>query len=149
MANKKANVAKGECAEKCVICGSEIHGYGHNASPVADGKCCDGCNTDVIVQRIKGSVLPNTDQIADCVEAISGKPSDRFAGEREAYSDLIDSVIAFCNVKVNNPILKQFSDSGIKPDDVNHNIIVGMINDFKNVAKITGEQREQIRKKFR
>lgn len=38
----------------CVICGKEYEGYGNNAEPVADGKCCDECNwTVVIPERIK------------------------------------------------------------------------------------------------
>ena len=37
---------------KCVICKKEYYGYGHNAAPVEDGKCCDKCNEFVIEQRI-------------------------------------------------------------------------------------------------
>ena len=29
---------------RCVICGELIVGYGHNAVPVRDGRCCDICN---------------------------------------------------------------------------------------------------------
>ena len=36
---------------QCVLCGKEIIGYGHNASPLADGQCCDECNTLVIKAR--------------------------------------------------------------------------------------------------
>ena len=34
---------------KCVICGQEIKGHGHNAEPIAKGKCCDICNTYVVI----------------------------------------------------------------------------------------------------
>ena len=41
-------------AQKCVICGKVFTGYGNNAEPVADGECCDKCNSDVVVPaRIK------------------------------------------------------------------------------------------------
>lgn len=37
----------------CIICGSKIFGFGHNASPVALGRCCDICNdVEVIPARI-------------------------------------------------------------------------------------------------
>ena len=38
----------------CVICGKEYEGYGNNAQPVKDGKCCDKCNLEVVIPaRIK------------------------------------------------------------------------------------------------
>lgn len=36
---------------KCVICTNEIIGHGHNADPIAQGKCCDMCNGIVLVAR--------------------------------------------------------------------------------------------------
>lgn len=44
MANKKE-------IKKCVLCGCEIHGYGNNAQPIANGVCCDDCNESVIIHR--------------------------------------------------------------------------------------------------
>ena len=44
---------------KCSICGLMIgkfsgsSGFGHNAQPINDGRCCDDCNTLVIIERIK------------------------------------------------------------------------------------------------
>ena len=39
----------------CVICGKEIEGYGNNAAPVKDGRCCDDCHYNVVVPaRLKG-----------------------------------------------------------------------------------------------
>ena len=29
---------------RCTICEKTIHGFGHNAQPVAVGQCCDACN---------------------------------------------------------------------------------------------------------
>ena len=37
----------------CVICSENYTGYGNNATPVADGYCCDDCNWKVIVARMK------------------------------------------------------------------------------------------------
>ena len=37
----------------CSICSEEIEGYGHNAQPINDGRCCDGCNNLVILERIE------------------------------------------------------------------------------------------------
>lgn len=38
-------------AEKhiCSICGKEYFGYGNNAQPVNDGRCCDECNLNIVV----------------------------------------------------------------------------------------------------
>ena len=45
---------KEENKKVCVICGKEYNGYGNNAQPVKDGKCCDKCNQEgVIPARIK------------------------------------------------------------------------------------------------
>lgn len=37
----------------CVICDSHEFGYGNNAMPIKDGICCDKCNLQVIVARMK------------------------------------------------------------------------------------------------
>ena len=38
----------------CSICKNEIYTeFGHNAQPINDGRCCDECNTLVIIERIK------------------------------------------------------------------------------------------------
>lgn len=51
---------------KCIICGEEIIGYGNNAEPVAEGRCCDDCNmTKVIPARIsqlKTSMKPTEEK---------------------------------------------------------------------------------------
>jgi len=35
-----------------MLCGVPIQGWGHNAHPLAHGRCCDDCNHDVITARI-------------------------------------------------------------------------------------------------
>ena len=37
----------------CSICKEKIEGFGNNAQPINNGTCCDGCNTLVIIERIK------------------------------------------------------------------------------------------------
>jgi len=34
---------------KCTICKQTITGYGNNAQPINDGRCCDNCNTGHVV----------------------------------------------------------------------------------------------------
>lgn len=34
---------------KCSICGKEYTGWGNNARPVNNGRCCDECNTKVVI----------------------------------------------------------------------------------------------------
>ena len=33
----------------CSICGKPYTGWGNNAEPVNDGRCCDMCNTTVVI----------------------------------------------------------------------------------------------------
>jgi len=38
----------------CIVCGYTYEGWGHNAQPVKDGRCCDLCNdTEVIPARVE------------------------------------------------------------------------------------------------
>lgn len=37
----------------CCLCGRTVSGYGNNAQPLADGRCCDDCNRKVILARLK------------------------------------------------------------------------------------------------
>ena len=42
----------------CVLCNDNITGYGNNAQPVAEGKCCDSCNFSVVLQeRLRHALL--------------------------------------------------------------------------------------------
>lgn len=36
---------------KCSICGKQYEGFGNNAQPVNDGRCCDECNRNIVVLR--------------------------------------------------------------------------------------------------
>lgn len=39
---------------ECVICHDEWSGFGNNPWPLADeGRCCDDCNVEVIVARLR------------------------------------------------------------------------------------------------
>lgn len=35
----------------CSICVKNYEGYGNNAQPVNNGKCCDECNITIVVPR--------------------------------------------------------------------------------------------------
>ncbi|MCI8641589.1 MAG: hypothetical protein HFJ59_06975 [Clostridia bacterium] len=35
----------------CSICGKEFEGYGNNAYPVNNGRCCNNCNFLIVVTR--------------------------------------------------------------------------------------------------
>jgi len=37
----------------CVLCGTEFEGYGNNPAPLnqGHGRCCDECNTDVVIPK--------------------------------------------------------------------------------------------------
>lgn len=38
-------------SQYCSICGNEFEGYGNNAQPINDGRCCDKCNAEIVVPR--------------------------------------------------------------------------------------------------
>jgi hypothetical protein len=40
-------------APACELCDGAIIGYGHNAYPIARGRCCDACNPQVVARRIE------------------------------------------------------------------------------------------------
>ena len=44
-------------AKPCSVCGETYEGFGNNAQPINSGRCCDKCNTDVIVERITSMIL--------------------------------------------------------------------------------------------
>jgi len=33
----------------CVLCDTAIIGFGNNARPLADGRCCDDCNSNLVL----------------------------------------------------------------------------------------------------
>lgn len=41
----------------CSICGKKTTGHGNNAEPVNSGRCCDECNTTIVItERLKRQV---------------------------------------------------------------------------------------------
>ena len=56
----------------CAICGETIDGLGHNAQPLADGKCCDACVHDVNVARIKAR-SSNDEYLPRVIEKLAEK----------------------------------------------------------------------------
>jgi len=41
----------------CSICNEDFEGFGNNAEPINDGRCCDFCNMAVVIPtRINDSV---------------------------------------------------------------------------------------------
>ena len=48
-----------DATKVCSICENIYWGFGNNAWPVNEGRCCDSCNwTDVIPARLKGILKP-------------------------------------------------------------------------------------------
>ena len=44
--------AEGINSKLCVLCKKHYGKYGHNAQPLADGRCCDACNDKVVAARM-------------------------------------------------------------------------------------------------
>lgn len=56
---------------KCCICNKEIKGYGHNARPLFDGRCCDNCNQLVIIERTDKRKCTNNSDKGKCSKCMS------------------------------------------------------------------------------
>ena len=50
--NIRRNNMEKNTVKICSICGKPYMGYGNNAAPINDGRCCDECNEKVIMARI-------------------------------------------------------------------------------------------------
>ena len=49
----KTTAREGKAKLTCSVCGLDYRGFGNNAWPLNDGRCCDVCNAlDVIPARI-------------------------------------------------------------------------------------------------
>ena len=56
-------------ADTCSICGIKgIGEWGHNAQPVNDGRCCDSCNSNVVIVRRMNDISNRKQQVAYLVE---------------------------------------------------------------------------------
>jgi hypothetical protein len=68
--------------QTCSICGCSYRGFGNNAAPINDGRCCDDCNASrVIPARIAGI------QQAVRARGSSGEASlDHIGGELQAMN---------------------------------------------------------------
>lgn len=53
----------------CSICQKYYDGWGNNAWPVNDGRCCDDCNRIVLVARINQIQRRDEDRLAKAEEA--------------------------------------------------------------------------------
>ena len=43
----------------CVLCNKEYVGFGNNARPAAEGRCCDKCNQNVVIPKRLGQQVPD------------------------------------------------------------------------------------------
>ena len=47
---------------KCCICNKDFKGYGHNPMPLKfKGRCCDNCNTLVVLARLSNYGVKNNE----------------------------------------------------------------------------------------
>ena len=51
----------------CSICDSEYTGWGNNAWPINEGRCCDGCNGLVLIERLANMHLPSVGPLANAL----------------------------------------------------------------------------------
>lgn len=62
--------------QKCCLCGKEFEGYGNNPWPLSTdegARCCDECNQQVILERIKQITERDNKKGEDKNESITRK----------------------------------------------------------------------------
>jgi len=61
--------------DNCVICNEPIEGYGNNAAPVSEGRCCDKCHWEKVVPARFKHLGFNSDEpkAEDAVEEVKEK----------------------------------------------------------------------------
>jgi len=42
---------------KCSLCNKEYEGYGNNALPLSNGRCCDYCNINKVIQQRVSDII--------------------------------------------------------------------------------------------
>jgi len=57
--NASKIIKKHEEITRCSICSAEYNNYGNNAQPVNEGRCCDKCNSEVVVLKRIENILNN------------------------------------------------------------------------------------------
>ena len=74
----KAGLHEDADGHVCVICGEHYSGYGNNAEPIADGKCCDDCNLKYVIparfEALRDGKLHEdfSDEQIETIESIDG-----------------------------------------------------------------------------
>lgn len=78
---------------KCVICGKEFEGYGHNAEPIKIGVCCDDCNNKVIAIRMLEFLTNRTRKVkvGDKIKILSMDGEDGYS-DRIGVVEYIDDI---------------------------------------------------------
>jgi len=41
----------------CCICSKRCEGWGNNAQPIMEGKCCDDCNINKVIPTRLGNII--------------------------------------------------------------------------------------------
>ena len=80
----------GATTPPCVLCGAVVVGHGHNAAPMAEGKCCDACNLRVMAARIRDHL--NTTMNPALVEVLESG---------QAAPELEEKFCAICQTHTN------------------------------------------------
>lgn len=80
---------------KCCICGKMFEGFGHNAEPVKNGRCCDHCNYNVVLPtRIakSGKVVERPQvKVGDRIHIINMEDEPDYK-DREGVVEHIDDI---------------------------------------------------------
>ncbi len=55
--------------KKCSICNSKYYGYGNNAQPINEGRCCNECNVKEVIPARIDQLLGRYDKVSEDKDA--------------------------------------------------------------------------------
>lgn len=89
----------------CVICGKKSLGYGHNAMPASEGRCCDKCNEEVVIPfRMKENLTRNItkkqfDEAKKLAEKLLSMDKKDIPEEFKTQVKIVEDYAAWANEK--------------------------------------------------
>lgn len=80
---------------KCCICGKEFEGFGHNAEPIKNGRCCDYCNFNAVlpvrITKLGMVIVKQNAKVGDKIHIVNMEGEPEYTG-REGVVEYIDSI---------------------------------------------------------
>lgn len=128
--NNKYNTMKKNKTQKCSICGQEIKGFGRNAYPVTDGRCCNSCHGSIVMQARAASADLSTVNEREVIEF----SSRRFKGVAFDYVKSLQVLTDYKGIYIKNYPAEELNKAVQIFDELYLNF-TSLTCDYSNVGK--------------